>query len=56
MPKLTDAKRFKLPYRDAATTERPGYLRKRMQQYRELQQQQDQATARVVQPLRKAAK
>lgn len=52
MSKLTDAKRFRLPYRSAAKSAKPGYLRDRMEQYRKLQQQEPQ---RVV-PLRKAAK
>ena len=52
---MTDSKRFKLPYRDAATTARPGYLRKRMQQYRDLQQEAEQQTQLVVRPMRKVS-
>ena len=53
MSKLTDAKRFRLPYHDASKTARPGYLKKRMQQYRE--QMQAEAAQRVV-PLKRVAK
>ena len=56
MTKLTDTKRFKLPYRSAAKSAKPGYLRDRMEQYRKLQEQAAQQTQEVVRPLRKAAK
>lgn len=54
MTKLTDTKRFKLPYRSATKSARPGYLRDRMRQYSKLQKAAEQQTQRVVRPLRKA--
>ncbi len=56
MSKLSDSKRFKLPYRNAEASRKPGYLKERLRRYADLQQEQAQQTQRVVRPLRKAAK